>query len=252
MELQVLGKEKIGKYEFTGIEGGFGEDKKAMTVKDIAQIHETSVKRINELINRNRKRFKNGVDIVDLKTSNFVVVLNDLGFSQNEINRSNNIYLLSERGYSKLLKILEDDTAWDIYDELVDNYFSMRQSIKKPLTAVEQIKLLPKAVVELDDRVTNLEENQVIPQPLYNALQHRISQRVSEIAFSYGGVNKKQRSELFKDINGGVKRIANVSARSMLREKHYQMVMDFVNAWEPSTATITIIQQTALNVGEPA
>lgn len=122
----------------------------------------------------------------------------------------------------------------------------------KPLTAVEQIKLLPKAVVELDDRVTNLEENQVIPQPLYNALQHRISQRVSEIAFSYGGVNKKQRSELFKDINGGVKRIANVSARSMLREKHYQMVMDFVNAWEPSTATRTIIQQTALNVGEPA
>jgi hypothetical protein len=129
MELQVLGKEKIGKYEFTGIEGGFGEDKKAMTVKDIAQIHETSVKRINELINRNRKRFKNGVDIVDLKTSNFVVVLNDLGFSQNEINRSNNIYLLSERGYSKLLKILEDDTAWDIYDELVDNYFNMRQAI---------------------------------------------------------------------------------------------------------------------------
>lgn len=252
MELQVLGKEKIGKYEFTGIEGGFGKGKKSMLVKDVAQIHETSVKRVNELINRNRKRFKNGVDIVDLKTSNFVVVLNDLGFSQNEINRSNNIYLLSERGYSKLLKILEDDTAWDIYDELVDNYFNMRQSINKPLTAVEQIKLLPKAVVELDDRVTNLEENQVIPQPLYNALQHRISQRVSEIAFSYGGVNKKQRSELFKDINGGVKRIANVSARSMLREKHYQMVMDFVNAWEPSTATRTIIQQTALNVGEPA
>lgn len=252
MELQVLGKEKIGKYEFTGIEGGFGKDKKSMTAKDIANLHNQPLGKINELINRNINRFKDGVDILDLKT---VIPQKDIeifGFTQNAWNRMKNAFLVSERGYMKLLRLLEDDIAWNIYDELVDNYFNMRQSIKKPLTAVEQIKLLPKAVVELDDRVTNLEENQVIPQPLYNTLQHRISQRVSEIAFSYGGVNKKQRSELFKDINGGVKRIANVSARSMLREKHYQMVMDFVNAWEPSTATRTIIQQTALNVGEPA
>ncbi|MGY5340637.1 ORF6N domain-containing protein, partial [Levilactobacillus spicheri] len=38
-QLKVIGKENIGKYEFTGIEGGFGEGKRAMTVKDIAQVH---------------------------------------------------------------------------------------------------------------------------------------------------------------------------------------------------------------------
>lgn len=37
---------------------------------------------------------------------------------------------MSERGYAKLLKILDDDKAWDIYDELVDNYFNMRVAIK--------------------------------------------------------------------------------------------------------------------------
>lgn len=143
MELQVLGKERIGKYEFTGIEGGFGEDKKAMTVKDIARIHNTTVKRINELINRNRKRFTDGVDVIDLiATDNFEVVLNDLGFNQNQVNRSNNIYVLSERGYSKLLKILEDDTAWDIYDELVDNYFNMRQAIHENQPALLEGKHL--------------------------------------------------------------------------------------------------------------
>ena len=45
------------------------------------------------------------------------------------VNCSNNIYLLSERGYSKLLKIMDDDLAWEKYDELVDNYFNMRQVI---------------------------------------------------------------------------------------------------------------------------
>lgn len=129
-ELKVLGKEKVGKFEFTGIEGGFGGDKKAMLVKDIAAIHDRPVKAINQAIERQINRFKNGIDILDLKVENFAVTLSDLGFNQGQINASKHIYLLSERGYAKLLKILEDDTAWDIYDELVDNYFNMRQAIK--------------------------------------------------------------------------------------------------------------------------
>ena len=100
--LKVIGKEKVGSIEFTGIEGGFGKDKKAMLVKDIAKIHGTTVGRINELINRNIKRFKKGIDLIDLKTGNFAIVLNESGFSQNQINATKNIYLLSERGYSKL------------------------------------------------------------------------------------------------------------------------------------------------------
>ena len=65
-ELKVLGKEKVGNFEFTGIEGGFGEDKKAMLVKDIATIHGKTVKVINQAINMNRARFKDGIDIIDL------------------------------------------------------------------------------------------------------------------------------------------------------------------------------------------
>ncbi|SEM39028.1 ORF6N domain-containing protein [Ligilactobacillus sp. WC1T17] len=62
-ELKVLGKEKVGAFEFTGIEGGFGEDKKAMLVKDIAVIHGKEVRQINQAINMNRKRFKDGIDV---------------------------------------------------------------------------------------------------------------------------------------------------------------------------------------------
>lgn len=31
-QLKVIGREHVGKIEFTGIEGGFGKDKKAMLV----------------------------------------------------------------------------------------------------------------------------------------------------------------------------------------------------------------------------
>ena len=71
--IKATGTQRIGNYEFIAIEGGFGKDKKAMTVKDIAGIHNKEVKHVNELINRNINRFKNGIDLLDLK----VVVLND-------------------------------------------------------------------------------------------------------------------------------------------------------------------------------
>lgn len=127
-QLQVIGKQNIAGYEFTGIEGGFGEGKKAMLVLDIATIHNQPLKEINRRINDNRIRFKDGVDIVDLKSGGFnPPQLLNLGFSNMQIAKSNNIYLLSERGYAKLLKILEDDTAWELYDILVDEYFNMRK-----------------------------------------------------------------------------------------------------------------------------
>ncbi len=129
--LKVLGTEKIGKFKFTGIEGGFGEGKKAMLVRDIALVHNRPTYKISELINRNRKRFKDGIDILDLKSVILPKDKEKYGFNQNAWNRSNHIYLLSERGYAKLLKIMDDDKAWDIYDKLVDNYFNMRVAIKE-------------------------------------------------------------------------------------------------------------------------
>lgn len=130
-ELKIIGRERIGHIEFTGIEGGFGKDKKAMLVKDIAMIHGKTVKTINQAINMNRKRFKDGIDIIDLKQVNQIDLFTEMGFTAAEWGNANNVYMLSERGYAKLLKILEDDKAWDIYDELVDNYFNMRAAVKQ-------------------------------------------------------------------------------------------------------------------------
>lgn len=130
--LILKGRIKVDDMEFIHIEGGFGKDKKAMLAKDIAEIHQREVKVINQAINMNRKRFKDGVDLVDLKGSKFEVNLIDHNIlTQMMASKSNNIYLLSERGYSKLLKILEDDFAWEQYEKLVDGYFNMKKSLQE-------------------------------------------------------------------------------------------------------------------------
>ena len=128
--IKINGTKEVNGMKFHEIEGGFGKNKKSMLAKEIAEIHGRELKEVNKLINNNRLRFKDNVDIVDLKGTEFEVILNNHEiYNQNSLNRSNNIYLLSERGYSKLLKIMDDDLAWEKYDELVDNYFNMRQVI---------------------------------------------------------------------------------------------------------------------------
>ena len=45
----------------------------------------------------------------------------------------------SERGYAKLLKLLEDDLAWEKYGELLDGYFHMRKEIKEGMKATPRL-----------------------------------------------------------------------------------------------------------------
>ena len=141
-DLKIIGKEHIGKIEFTGIEGGFGKNKKAMLAKDIAQIHNQPLKEINRRINDNLSRFKSNVDIIDFLSGPEPLrkFAEDNGLIGS--NRTQHVYLLSERGYAKLLKILDDDKAWDIYDKLVDNYFNMRVSIKNNDSSLVQQRRL--------------------------------------------------------------------------------------------------------------
>ena len=162
-ELKLLGVQKIDDMEFNGIEGGFGENSKSMLVKDIAILHGKELKYINKQINANRNRFEDNVDIIDVKDLEFEVHLMNHGiFTQNSINRASNIYILSEKGYTKLLKILDDEFAWEQYNKLIDNYFSMRKELFKsiPKTYGEALFEAGRLALELEYKDKLLKEAQ--------------------------------------------------------------------------------------------
>ena len=100
-----------------------------MLVKDIAEFHDKKLFNVNNRIKENRNKFRNNTDIIDLKDhKKFLIRLtNNEILSQNSVNRSENIYIVSERGYAKLIKIFDDDLSWEMYDKLLDNYFDMRK-----------------------------------------------------------------------------------------------------------------------------
>ncbi|MCZ0744089.1 ORF6N domain-containing protein [Ligilactobacillus sp. UO.C109] len=249
-ELKILGTEKIGSFEFTGIEGGFGEDKKAMLVKDIAEIHNRPVFKVNELINRNRKRFKDEIDVIDLKENNFAIFLKDSGFTQNQINASNNIYLLSERGYAKLLKILEDDKAWEIYDELVDNYFNMRYVIQKQdsYMITDPVQRAKRWIEEQEEHQVKLamakqetkdvQDNTPISSKDYQVLSRKIGQKLDRYLSQHQIYNKNQVALLRWDLNNAILKATGVPARTLIKQKHFTAIAEALVNWEPSESTL--------------
>ena len=98
--IKINGLATVADMQFHNIEGGFGKDKKAMLAKDIAQIHNQPLGEINRRINDNRKHFIDSKDILDVRHDEKVVMaLSHNGiYTQNAINASTNIYVLSERG----------------------------------------------------------------------------------------------------------------------------------------------------------
>ncbi|WP_339000258.1 antA/AntB antirepressor family protein [Lactococcus garvieae] len=136
----------------------------------------------------------------------------------------------------------------------VEKEYKQQQQV--PLTLDQQIAAIAtgygsmkEEFIEVKDRVTDLEENAPLSPGDYSFLGRRINQRVNEIARSYGGVTREQRSKLYVDINQGVKAVTGTQTRTQLRIKHFDTALEFINDWEPSTATKMQIKQTAFDFG---
>lgn len=136
-ELKVNGTQDFMGKEIPIIEGGFGEGKKVILAKTIAEIHEMNLGKINQLINNNIDEFEDGIDILDLKLNDtYKVSLQELNFSNRDITISKNIYLLSEQGYIALVMLMRTEKAKEIRKQLRREYFAMREVINSD----EQLK----------------------------------------------------------------------------------------------------------------
>ena len=236
-QIRLRGIKEIEGMKFHDIEGGFGEGKKAMLVKEIAEIHNRDLKNINRNINNNISRFKKGIDIVDLKNGDFDSPLKELGFSKRDVSISNNIYLLSERGYSKLLKILEDDVAWEQYEKLVDGYFNMRAE-KKQLSALEQLQLQNQAILEVNEKVDKIQND----MPLFKAECDELQALVKKVGVGLMGgknapayKNNSLRGKVYSDIQHQLRREFGVDKYSWIKHSQFNHAKEIISSYELPT-----------------
>lgn len=157
-KLKITGKQTFMGVEIPVILGGFGENKRCMSDKSIAQIHGMNTFNVRKRITDNINRFKESIDIIDVKQRiheiNTLEFLQKLGYAKQSITQAEHIYILSERGYSKLIKIMDTDLAWEVHDKIMDEYFKLREEAKLPTGN----KLLALAVLEANQLLQEKDE----------------------------------------------------------------------------------------------
>ena len=179
-EIIISGTQKFMGKDIPVVAGGFGFNKKCISDKTIAEIHGMETKNVRARITDNIKRFKENVDYIDMKQGAYeasaLEILIQLGYTKTAITQAEHIYLLSERGYAKLIKIMDTDLAWEIHDKLIDEYFEMRQkavdrsSLPVSMQAIyamldEQAKIITEQnrqaqkLKELESKITTHEED---------------------------------------------------------------------------------------------
>ena len=131
-ELVIKGKIKVCGIDIPNVYGGFSKNQKVMLAKTVAELHDMELKEVNRDISNHisDNYFEEGIDFIDLKNSVIDThSLLELGLTKQSIANSKNIYLLSQQGYTLLLKLLDTKLAKKQYKIVIRDYFTIKESI---------------------------------------------------------------------------------------------------------------------------
>lgn len=243
-ELKVTGKQKFMGLEIPVVLGGFGESKKCISDKTVAEIHNQAEREIRRRVSDNIKRFTENVDYIDLKQrvgeSHTLELLLNLGYAKQSITQAEHIYILSERGYVKLIKIMDTDLAWEIHDKLMDEYFELREG--KKLSALEQLKLQGQALLEVDEKIDSVKEDLQqfkMDMPILGIEIDKITSAVKRRGVAVlGGKesaayhDKSVRARVYGDIYKELKRQFGVATYKAIKRNECDDAVSVVEAYE--------------------
>ena len=118
--------------------------------------------------------------------------------------------------------------------------------LSKELQAIIKVDIKQQ---QLERRVDEIEENAYLSPSEYGLVSDAVSSRIRVIKQERClALTRQQNSELFKALNGDIKKITGVRQRTQLRQKHLDLVLDFIRDWQPSRATMININQMSLAI----
>lgn len=225
-------------------------DQIILTTEQLAEFYETSTSAISDNFKNNESKFEEGKHYYLLKGTQLKEFKSQSENFRLPINKfASQLYLWTKRGASRHAKMLGTDRAWDVYDELEENYFSPKLQQYLPQSPTEMLRLAIESNLETADKVEVLntrmdefEQNALLDSGEYGRLAKEINAEVNYyISVHHLELNQKQRSQLYKDINRGIHEVTGVSTRTQLRKKDWDIVHKYLRQWTPSAATLVMI-----------
>lgn len=199
---------------------------RVLTTQQIAEAYGTDGKTISYNFNHNKDRYSEGKHFICL-TGDELRAFREIHDLPTNLNK---IYLWTEKGAFLHAKSLNTDTAWDVYDRLVDNYFEK----KKPMSPVEMMRIQLGMIDDHEGRIADLEQNMTIDYGQQMSLGDIVNRVVVD---ALGGKDSNAYHEIgrkvFAECNRDLKHYFNVNARNNVPKKKFDEAVDYVKNWQP-------------------
>ncbi len=117
-------------------------------------------------------------------------------------------------------------------------------SYQLPMNPMEQIKMIAGGVIQMDERLTKLENTMTIDYAQQQSITKAVNKAVTKVlggkqSNAYHEVGKK----VFAECNRDIKDFFCVNARNNIPKAKFQNAMEYIEKWTPSTNTKLLINE---------
>ena len=207
---------------------------RVVTFKDIDMLHERVEGTAKRNFNEHKKHLIKDVDYFEVKQSDF---------QKYEIRTleipNRGLTLITESGYLMLVKSLQDDLAWKVQRELVNNYFRVKEIVQAKPTCIEDVliqslqemKVVKQTAIEAkEEAAKSREEIQAMREAVTldtNGWRKETANLINKIANKLGGFEhiRNVREESYKLLNENY----SVDISRRLKNKQKNMALEGVS-----------------------
>ena len=210
---------------------------RVLTTSQLAESFGTDNSIINRNFQRNSERYTHGKHYFALSGEELRAFKGSRQIDAS-LKFTSVLYLWTEKGAWLQAKSLNTDQAWDAYEKLIDEYYTIQEqvrvlspaeqlkaSMRLSLETSEEVEILKEDVAVLKDKV----ENQItLDHGEQRGLQKVVARKVYELE-----KHEELRPKMFREIYREIKDRFGVASYKDVKRKDLQSAINYVNAWIP-------------------
>lgn len=220
------------------------DNRRLLTTNQLSESYETEDKLIQQNFNNNKARYKEGKHFILLQGEelrSFKRNFENLGVAPN----INKLYLWTEKGALLHAKSLNTNKAWDAYEMLVDEYYTIKENVV-PLSKDQALVTVLRTTADLveDTQAIKIEQHEIRKE--LSLINEKVEEQITltsgeqravqkEVAIKVYGIEDDTtiRPKLFKELHREIKDRFAVASYKDVRRQELQTVINYIRSWVP-------------------
>lgn len=219
-------------------------NRRVLTTAQLAESYGADEKRISENYSRNKERYTEGKHFVLLQGDELRVFKHEYancGVAQN----ANKYYLWTEKGALLHAKSLNTNEAWNAYEMLVDEYYTIKENVI-PLSKDQALVTVLRTTADLveDTQAIKIEQHEIRRE--LSIINEKVEEQITLTSGEQRAVQKEVaikvyeieddatiRPKLFRELHREIKDRFAVASYKDVRRQELQTVINYIRSWVP-------------------